>query len=181
MYPFIRGVSANRSFQLLADYHNPCIAAYFQLLYHLTKSLIFLLPFLAIHEAYIVLNEVSVDDLDNRYTIILCGVFVLWQLYTSRVFGNVLLQRFPLISGSSGSSGGSASDDPTAALPGAYTRKHRQALQSFSNPAPSFLSFSASARSYSLPSGKNLAGVFITLAFLYMMFKLGEGRLVYMQ
>jgi hypothetical protein len=51
---------------------------YFEWLYELSKSFILLLPIIILHEAYLVFNDGSVDDLDNRYTLLLCIVFVLW-------------------------------------------------------------------------------------------------------
>jgi hypothetical protein len=78
------------SIERIAGYYNPSIALYFRWLHVLSKAMWLLFPVLLLHELYILLNDKTVDDFDNKATILLCIALVAWA---ALVCG--LLQRPP--------------------------------------------------------------------------------------
>jgi hypothetical protein len=82
-YPFAAGAKAQDSVKRIAAYYNPSVASYFELLHLLSKAMWCFLPVVFLHELYLFFNDNSVDDFDNKATILLCVALTVWATLLS--------------------------------------------------------------------------------------------------
>jgi hypothetical protein len=88
LYPFVRGAAFKESLSRVFSYYNPYIAEYFRWLHWHSLAIFWLCPLILMHELYLFSNDFiypgeQVDDYDNKVTIVLSMLLVLWSVLLS--------------------------------------------------------------------------------------------------
>ncbi len=82
-YPWAPNSIAQDSFKRVSSCFNPFIAVYFEWLHCLSKAMLWLVPFIVAHELNNCFNDPAADDYDNKFTVVLGVLFMLWSVLVS--------------------------------------------------------------------------------------------------